>query len=230
MQRRRSVTRFSSARDPVTSASDRLPRETGWWSSELYKSQSSRLVNSVGYSFPSRWLLVALSLPLPWIPKLPALRLLFPVRLVCQRASRQLRCALSGKQAAGSGVTPPPNFASRRVTMATRPQRTPAGSAACVIQTDKWTEREQAERGGICLIYPPPPPPASAASSLADPRPKHAAAGLSCHCFPYRPPPFRAFGFVWQAGGFCRRPPRGGAPSCLLPSAITQFWKRPVTR
>lgn len=163
-------------------------------------------------------------------------RLLFPVWLLFERASQQLWCALSGKQAASSSVVLPrlpTNFTSQWVAMATPPQRTPAGSCACVMQMDKWTEREQAERGSNSLIYPPPPPlpsppppghvispspPFPAASSLADPRPKQTAAGLSCHCFPYRPPPFSCFCICLVGWWICHRPPRGGARSCLLSS------------
>lgn len=165
MQRRRSVTRLLSARDPVASASERVPRETGWWSSELYKSQSSRLVNSVGYSFPTRWLPVALSLPLPWILKLPALRLLFPVRLVCQRASRQLRCALSGKQAASSAVTPPPNF---RLAMGHHGDAATKDSSwvCCLYDSDGQVDRAQAGGAGRCLSDLPTSSSSSSSSVL----------------------------------------------------------------
>lgn len=165
----------------MTSAFDADPKKTGWRSSELYKSQSSRLVNIVGYLFPARWLPVPLSLPLPWILKFAQCCAASLEPFVSSARHGSCGAPLSGKQAAaGGGVAalverhaPPANFASRRVAMATPPQRTPAGSCACGIQTDKWTERERAV---ILLNLSPlplrPPPSVVLLAPLLRPRPR----------------------------------------------------------
>lgn len=167
-------------------------------------------------------------------------RLLFPARLLFQPASWQLRRPLPGKQAASGGVALPrlpANFTSQRVSMATPPQRTPAGSCACVVQADKWTEREQAERGSNSLISPPPPPPWSSYSSFSSiacrPSSQTGCSWAQLSPFPRPTAPFfcvRLYLFGWLVD-LPSAPTRGSPslPSLLSSTKPGSFSKWPIT-
>lgn len=115
----------------------------------------------------------------------------------------------------------PANFMLLCVAMVMQSQRTPAGSlclCVCVRYRERRTNGQRASRRGPGSNSDLPSSSAllssslfSALSPLADPHPKHSAAGLSCQCSPIPTAPFPALCICLDGGGFALGP-RAGEP------------------
>lgn len=105
----------------------------------------------------------------------------------------------------------------------------------------KWTESGQTEAGSSSLVHLRTSSSSSALllcaqfsalSPLADPHPKHSAAGLSCQCSPITTAPFPGLCICLDGGGFALGPRAGGNPF-LLASLLNQTvcsLKWPITQ